>query len=428
MTLPSCISFVLMLILLFMSNVVLGDPTNLVQNGEFEVESFIFGSYPSMDVISNGIRTLLPFWIALDGGIQVLDTKVFMRPATYNGSFIIHMNYKIGPGQLVSMPMYTPREGAVYSVSLFMADNPDGGPVAKSVRLTFIDIYGKRVGPKLNPFVVSNTSTTRNSIIWQTVSCNLRGTGVPASLYVESLTPGSFGPLVANIQINLASLLDNGSFEQIDPSVLMDNVTYFATLSAPSTMISKWTVEAGVVKIASAARYQAATDNTATMLDLNANDSPATISTIFSVRMSTEYTLLFDTAANPEQAQSLTGQILVMIDGLPSSTRLLSKQVDLDSTGYSIDSIGWNTIDFSFKTVKDDFQVKVSFKSNIPGSFGPLLDNVAVYEVTKSLKDTNETLSAVPPSIINSRAHLDAHAPRTVPLILFLVLFSLHLL
>ncbi|KAH9557551.1 hypothetical protein CY35_07G089000 [Sphagnum magellanicum] len=375
------------------------DPSNLVQNGDFQVQSFLFGSYPTMDVISSGIRTLMPFWVAAAGGFQVLDATVFVPPPGLNASFLIHMNYRSGPGELVSMPIYTLREGAIYTVSFFIADNPDGGPVAKAVRLGLQDIYGRNVAPPgLSPFMVSNSSTTRNSILWQLVSCNVRGTGVPTILSLSSLTPGSFGALVANLQVNLQSMIENGSFENVDPQIQINNLTYFAELTGPSSLIRHWVVETGVIKIATAARYQASTDNTATLLDLNAENSPATISNIFSARSNTDYTLLFDTAANPERNfQLVIGQLVVTVQGLPSTNYLLSETVNLDSTSFSIDSIGWVTMAMEFKTFKDDFQVKVTFRSKIAGSFGPLLDNVQVFENTKSLKSTNETkLDGIP--------------------------------
>jgi len=84
-----------------------------------------------------------------------------------------------------------------------------------------------RLGPKLEPFVVSNHSTTRTNILWQTVALNVRGTGKPAYLTVDSNTPGSYGPLVANIQVCLSNIIENGSFETLDPSIGSTNATFF---------------------------------------------------------------------------------------------------------------------------------------------------------------------------------------------------------
>lgn len=415
------------------------DPTNLIQNGDFNVEGFVFEQYPIMDVISTGINTLVPYWVVIDGGVQMLDSSVYQGPRGVNTTTLLHLNYKAGPGRMVSMPIYTLREGALYTVSCFLADNPDGGPIYKTMRMEIKDIFGKRLGPKLEPFVVSNHSTTRTNILWETVALNVRGTGKPAYLTVDSNTPGSYGPLVADIQVCLSNIVENGSFEKLDPSISQTNVTFFVVVNAPSTLIDNWIVETGALKLASAGRYQASTDNTPVMLDLNAMDQAAMISTTFAIKPSTAHVLLFDTAINPEQQMPMQGQVLVIVQGQPSASFLLNKPVDMDSTGFSIDSIGWNTYEFPFTTGKDDIKVKVTFQSKIAGSFGPLLDNVCVYEVIKSLKDANETVSDVPADVaasnFNYYTNLQGEAPpsslysrcRFLPTVLIVLLcFMFH--
>lgn len=372
------------------------DPLNLVQNGDFNVEGFVFDNFPVMDVIATGINTLVPFWVATEGGVQMLDSTVYNVPNDVNTSTIMHLNYKDGPGRMTSMPMYTLRDGALYTVTCLLADNPDGGPVFKTMRLGITDIFGKRLGLKLAPFVVSNHSTTRANILWETVALNVRGTGKPAFLTVDSNTPGSYGPLVANVAVSLSNIVENGSFESMDSSVNTKNATFFVVLRAPSSVLSKWTLEAGALKLASAGRYQASTDNTAVMLDLNAEASAAIISTTIAIKPNSPHVLLFDSAINPEDENPIQGQLLVLVYGQPSAKILLDKAVDMDSTGFSIESVGWNTYEFSFETGKEDIKVKITFQSKISGDFGPFLDNVCVYEVIKTLKDANETISDVP--------------------------------
>ena len=421
----ACKKFMILIICLALTwfKVAHADPTNLLQNGDFSVESFVFNAFHVMDVLADGINTLVPFWTTVDGGVQVLDTQEWSSPRNFSTPFILHMNYRSGPGTLVSMPMYTMRRGAVYTISMYMADNPDGGPTAKSFRMTPTDIYGKRLGEKLIPFVISHPSVIRRRIIWETVSCNVRGTGIPATLTIESLTPGSYGALIAGIQVVLSSLVDNGSFEDIDLSIKVDNITYFQVLSSPSSFIDKWTIESGSLKICSAARYQASTDNTPIIIDLNAANQPAALSTQFPAHSATDYMLLFDTAINPEQVQPLQGQLVIWVDGIPSSQRLLAAQLDLDSNGYTVDNVGWITYSYAFKTAKEDYKVKVTFTSKIAGSFGPLLDNVVVYEVTKGLKDANETEPLVPPTV-TSQAHMHP-PPLGIPTIAGLILIML---
>lgn len=83
-------------------------------------------------------------------------------------------------------------------------------------------------------------------------------------------------------------------------------------LTAPSSSITRWVVEAGSLKIASAGRYQASTDNTAVMLDLNAVEQAAVVSTTFAIKPGSEHMLLFDAAINPEQQMPMQGQVNVM--------------------------------------------------------------------------------------------------------------------
>ena len=69
------------------------DPTNLLQNGDFSVESFVFNAFHVMDVLADGINTLVPFWTTIDGGFQVLDTQEWSSPKNFCTLFIMHMNY-----------------------------------------------------------------------------------------------------------------------------------------------------------------------------------------------------------------------------------------------------------------------------------------------------------------------------------------------
>lgn len=150
----------------------------IVQGGECEISL--------NDGCVAGINTLVPYWVATQGGVQMLDASAYQGPVGVNVTTLLHLNFKAGPGKLVSMPIYTLRDGALYTITCFLADNPDGGPIFKTMRMEVVDIFGKHIGEKLEPFVVSNHSTVRTAILWQTVAFNVRGTGMP---FIPTLTP-----------------------------------------------------------------------------------------------------------------------------------------------------------------------------------------------------------------------------------------------
>lgn len=377
------------------------DAGNLLKNGDFLEEPFTFELYPVLDVIATGIRTLLPYWMCVHGGVQLLTTRYYMPPANYNTTFVVHMNYRKGPGHLVSMPMYTPRRGAVYSISMSIGDNPDGGPPMKSLMLQLYDTTGAKVAPTLDPFIVSNSniSSSRDNITWQTVSFQMLGTGEPTLLYVASLVSGAYGLLVGDIRVNLNSLIENGSFENIDTSVQFDN-TSTAILQAPSSAITNWNLESGMMTLCTSGKdlFQASTDSSGTFVDLNANETAGTISTKFKVNAKgSKYSLLFDTAANPTPTVAIVGKLMVQLQGGPSGKAIDTQYFEVDSTGYTPDSVGWQTKNVTFRSQKDDTEVKITFTSKLLGSFGPFLDNVQVYEIFDHINEasleTNGTIS-----------------------------------
>jgi hypothetical protein len=70
------------------------DPLNILQNGEFTSLGVHFDLYNSLDMIANGINTLIPYyWICSQGGVQVLDPTIYNPPSNANITFIMHMNF-----------------------------------------------------------------------------------------------------------------------------------------------------------------------------------------------------------------------------------------------------------------------------------------------------------------------------------------------
>lgn len=203
------LTFTQCLLMMLLNNVddrVASDAANLLVNGDFQAQQISYGVYPSQEVLARGIRNLLPHWTCAHGGVQLLDSSVYVQAATDNASFVVHMNSREGPGHLVSTPMYTPRKGAMYTVSMSIADNPDGGPVAKSVMLMMFHEDGSEVKPAARPFVATASSESHAGIVWQRVRWKLFGRGRPVLVYLVSLVKGTYGILLSNIQVTTTRL------------------------------------------------------------------------------------------------------------------------------------------------------------------------------------------------------------------------------
>lgn len=398
----------IIVLIMWLVNGVTPDPGSLLRGGIFSENPIQFSVYPMLDVLAHGIKNQLPFWTCVHGGVQVWDATVYIPLPEDNATFVLHMNSRVGGGHILSAPMYTPRKNAEYVVSMSLACNPHGGPRNQSLLPIVFDAEGNEMEPRTNPIViVSNPNSTMENLNWEKRSFKMLGTGNIMYLYLFSLVKGYYGLLVANVQVRLANLLDNGSFEilALDPSEKFNNLTKDVVLVAPKKgSIPGWDIENGKVKVAMTGynkAFQAATDKGKYLVELNAMQTAGEISTMFVVpptNMSTsenhEYVMLVDTAANPWQpgpqvgirngsasASTLAGSLGIKIWGIQSGRQLLDETIEISTTGFTSSSVGWMTNRCSFK-MQDDQTAKVTFKSLAQGSsFGPFVDNVVVYEV-----------------------------------------------
>ncbi|KAL3674996.1 hypothetical protein R1sor_024944 [Riccia sorocarpa] len=285
------------------------------------------------------------------------------------------------PGRLKTAPLATPRWGATYILSFDLADNPDGGPLIKAVAVHILVNEAKSESePPL--YNVSNPESQRSSIVWQTVTHTFVGTGEPTSIVFESLTQGAFGVLIDNVKVKLVNLLDNGSFDNLNPPGLSLNDSFYETLKAPSDIIRNWTVTDGAIKWAGNERWQSSTDDSNYLLDMNANDGPGTITSgKVTLKRGAKYVLLYDSAANPDSVVPLRGNMILLVQGVVSGDIFAARSISIDGSGFSQLSVGWRTAKVEF--LARESEIYVTFSSKIPGGLGPLLDNVAIYQVSK---------------------------------------------
>ncbi|KAG6555561.1 hypothetical protein Mapa_002796 [Marchantia paleacea] len=378
---PKSLLLLLLAVMLLSSDVV-GDPANLVLNGDFEIEFFNWGLFPQMDVLVDGSMNMVPFFSVVSGGVQVVNGLEYVAPAWEPGNFMMHLNCWLGPGVIKTTPMATPRWGGTYNLTFDIADNPDGGPLTKSVGVRIL-VNDQKSGDPIPWFNVSNPEAQRSSIIWQTVSYSFVGTGESTTIVFESLTAGSFGCLIDNIKVKLVNLLENGSFDHLEPPGLeREEMTFYNVLKAPNSIVTNWAVTAGAIKWSGNERWQSSSDDSFYLLDMNADGLSGTIvSGKVDLLVGHTYIILYDTAANPDSTLPVKGVLLLDVSGVESGDSVASKSISIDGTGFSQFSIGWRTDKLEF--VAKENQVYLTFSSKIQGELGPLLDNVNIYQVAK---------------------------------------------
>lgn len=402
---PAAFLLPFMVLMLLQADRAASDVVNLLRGGSFVDNTIQFAVYPMQDVLAHGLKTLLPYWTCVHGGVQLWDAQVYIPRLSDNCTFIVHMNSKVGGGHIVSTPMYTPRENAEYVVSMSLACNPHGGPRNQSLMALVFEDDGKEMEPRPNPFVLAtDAASSKENLMWERHSFRMLGTGRCMYLYLQSMVKGYYGLLVANVQVNLANLVENGSFEtlSLDPTDTFSDATMDVTLQAPRlNSIPSWVVESGKVRLSITGpgkAFQAATDEGQYTMELNAAGRSGEISTVFTVSTNTsiskdhEYVLLFDTAVNPIQintqtdssvgnANTLLGKLGIKVVGVQTDKSLLDKNYESNSTGFTPMSVGWTTQNYTFKMAEDK-SAKISFRSLTEGiNYGPFVDNVMVYEV-----------------------------------------------
>jgi hypothetical protein len=83
----------------------------------------------SLDMIANGINTLIPYyWICVQGSVQALDPTIYNPSSNSNITFIMHMNFYRGLGHIINMSMYMLCKGTMYNtILMIIAHNPNQG-------------------------------------------------------------------------------------------------------------------------------------------------------------------------------------------------------------------------------------------------------------------------------------------------------------
>jgi choice-of-anchor C domain-containing protein len=154
----------------------------------------------------------------------------------------------------------------------------------------------------------------------------------------------------------------NGSFE-------FGTVTGdFDTLSAGSTFISPWTIEAGDLDLIR--DYWTAEDGFQS-IDLNGTEA-GTLEQLISTSVGCTYTVTFSLAGNSDN-----GPVMKTLDVYINDNLDINPIYSFGTTASAQDS-EWADVDFSFEATSPS--TLVSFRSTTVGAWGPAIDNVRLSE------------------------------------------------
>lgn len=349
------------------------DPLNLVKDGDFDEMSLnLTPLSPFFNVFSSSPESTGSIfgWIVSSGGVQIVSNQVYYSEDS-SSKYCVHLNSPAGPGLLRSIPLSLPRPGASYDVSYKITVNPDGGPLWRSMTVSMQE--GNRVysSPAVS---VSDPLATRSALTWSTQQFSFIGMGQVASLKFQSTTAGFYGLLIDSVQVSLSNLIDNGGFEfgSLNVSQLSNNS--YCIIRAPSTDIWEWLVISGSVKYVKG-QYNSSVKGSLVVIDLN-GDGEGSLMTSFVTRAGLSYTVLFDMMMNSQggSARSDGGLMRVRMINTNDGKVIASEIITQELSGGE-----WRTCELT--SIAVGAYVNVTFTSLVKGRFGPLLDNVQVFEV-----------------------------------------------
>lgn len=220
---------------------------------------------------------------------------------------------------------------------------------------------------------------------------------------------------------NNINLIENGSFEEGDYNFTQGgNVETINQYTQPLNPITGWVRTYGEVEVGKG-RWKRASDCSLTCLDLNGGDS-GTIHTSFqAANASYPHTILLDATTNPDAPSPVNGTLNVTVLSHENIT-INSSLIHVDGRGYNEQNIGWHTYAVFF-TMPPNLpgNLTLSLSSNIRGWYGPLIDNVRLYE---GLHYPNSEQDATCPDdqIKGGKSKLNLIIGTVVPSVLLIIL------
>jgi choice-of-anchor C domain-containing protein len=163
----------------------LGKPAaaqNLVTNGSFEV-----GVNPGLFHQVNAGDTDITGWHVTNGSVDYIGTLWVAQ----DGERSIDMSGSVA-GTMAQQTIAT-TIGQEYLVSFWMAGNPEGPPVIKTLDVSF--------GGGPMSFTFDTTGRDKNNMGWALKSFLITATGTSTDLTFQSTTGGLYGPAIDNISV-----------------------------------------------------------------------------------------------------------------------------------------------------------------------------------------------------------------------------------
>ncbi|HVS71646.1 MAG TPA: choice-of-anchor C family protein [Phycisphaerae bacterium] len=133
---------------------------------------------------------------------------------------------------------------------------------------------------------------------------------------------------VATVPAARATLLANGSFEQLNLAATPINSHGFVTLHPGQTSLAGWAISGNTVDVVPGSYWQAANGNWS--VDLTGTPGVGAVSQVVGTSAGAMYKLTFDLSANPENITSEASLAKMLRVSVQSSTTLLN-QVDYSS-------------------------------------------------------------------------------------------------
>lgn len=167
---------------------------NLLSNGSFETNTGGFAPSDGFDTLAAG-NTAISGW-TIDGlGVDYVGN--YWQAQQGQWSIDLDGTNNLGNAQGSISQSFSVTPGKNYTVTFFLAGNPDGGPAGKNLAVT--------VDSALQTFAFNDTGDSRGAMGYVAASFGFTATTPTELLDFQSLTPGFFGPVIDNVDVELSN-------------------------------------------------------------------------------------------------------------------------------------------------------------------------------------------------------------------------------
>lgn len=166
--------------------------------GAASAAAFINGSFESgispgsFTTVSGGDTTSITGWTVTGDSVDYIGNYWTAQ----DGSRSVDLD---GNGQGGIAQTFDTVAGTKYSVSFWLAGNPDGAPVSKTVQVG-------ATGNASTDYTFDTTGHDKANLGWAQYTYNFVAGGASTTLSFASQTPGAYGPVLDNVAITAAGV------------------------------------------------------------------------------------------------------------------------------------------------------------------------------------------------------------------------------